>query len=120
MKRIAVFLLAMSAINNMAIAKSNQPLTATAELVNAEGKKIGKVLLTETKKGVKLMITASDLPPGTHGIHFHETGLCNPPDFKTAGSHFNPHKKEHGLENKKGPHSGDLTNIEVGPDGKVS
>ena len=57
------------------------------------------------------------LPAGTHGIHVHEKGDCTKPDFKSAGKHFNPEAKQHGAENPKGFHAGDLGNIEVGSDG---
>jgi superoxide dismutase, Cu-Zn family len=43
----------------------------------------------------------------------HETGQCNPPDFKSAGGHFNPSKKKHGWFNPEGFHLGDLPNIHV-------
>jgi Cu-Zn family superoxide dismutase len=49
-------------------------------------------------------------------------GKCDPPDFKSAGPHFNPDNKKHGSKNPDGPHAGDLPNFDVGPDGtaKVS
>src|SRR5690606_6773260 len=53
-------------------------------------------------------------------IHIHETGKCDPPEFKTAGAHFNPSEKQHGFNNPKGFHSGDLPNIEVNEDGSVN
>ena len=59
------------------------------------------------------------LAPGPHGIHIHSVGVCTPPDFASAGGHLNPTKKEHGLENPKGPHAGDLQNLEVGADGSA-
>jgi Cu-Zn family superoxide dismutase len=52
-----------------------------------------------------------------HGFHVHAVGKCEGPEFKTAGGHFNPATKEHGLENPKGAHAGDMPNLAVGPDG---
>ena len=60
------------------------------------------------------------LTPGTHGVHIHETGQCDPAGetpFASAGGHLNPDGREHGLDNPNGPHAGDLPNIEVGSDG---
>jgi Cu-Zn family superoxide dismutase len=86
-------------------------------LINAKGEPIGKALITEMADGVHIGIEASKLTPGKHGFHIHQTGKCDPPDFKTAGEHLNPGGKQHGFENPKGPHDGDLLNLEAGPDG---
>jgi Cu-Zn family superoxide dismutase len=57
------------------------------------------------------------LPSGKHGFHLHAVGKCDPPEFTTAGAHFNPGRKRHGLKSAQGPHAGDLPNLEVGADG---
>ncbi|MFS0576241.1 superoxide dismutase family protein [Sporosarcina sp. 179-K 3D1 HS] len=97
--------------------ESMEPVSAT--IFNAKGKKIGKVQLEEMVEGVKISLQADGLSPGVHGIHFHETGVCTSPDFESAGAHFNPTGKQHGFENPKGFHSGDLPNIDVPEGGKV-
>ncbi len=89
------------------------------DLTNTSGKKVGEATLTEAKNGVQIKLTAQGLSPGRHGFHIHEIGKCEVPDFKTAGAHFNPFKREHGFKNTKGPHAGDLPNLEVAPNGKV-
>lgn len=89
------------------------------DLTNTSGKKVGEATLSEAKNGVHIKLTAQGLSPGRHGFHIHEIGKCEVPDFKTAGAHFNPFKREHGLKNTKGPHAGDLPNLEVAPNGKV-
>jgi Cu-Zn family superoxide dismutase len=94
--------------------------TVQVELLNAKGEKVGEARLTADKEGVKVHLKASHLEPGKHGIHFHEKGVCTGPDFKSAGGHLNPEHKEHGLENPKGPHAGDMPNIEVSRSGTVS
>lgn len=90
-----------------------------APLINTEGNEIGQVTLTEGDEGVTIRVTAEGLTPGAHGFHIHEKGECAPPSFEFAGGHFNPTHKEHGFENPKGFHLGDLPNIEVEEDGTV-
>lgn len=46
-------------------------------------------------------------------------GKCEGPAFTTAGGHFNPTKKAHGLLAPKGKHQGDLPNLYVAQDGTV-
>ncbi|MEK6447277.1 superoxide dismutase family protein [Priestia aryabhattai] len=89
------------------------------DLTNTSGEKVGEATLTEAKNGVQIKLNAQGLSPGRHGFHIHEIGKCEVPDFKTAGAHFNPFKREHGFKNTKGPHAGDLPNLEVAPNGKV-
>lgn len=88
-------------------------------LINTEGKEIGQATLTEDPKGVHILLKAEGLTPGVKAIHFHETASCEKPEFTTAGAHFNPTHKEHGFQNPKGYHVGDLPNIEVDENGKV-
>jgi Cu-Zn family superoxide dismutase len=90
---------------------------ATATLRDAQGKPVGTATLTPADGGVKISVTVSGVAPGLHGFHVHAVGKCEGPDFKSAGGHFNPASKEHGLENPKGSHAGDMPNLSVGPDG---
>ena len=66
---------------------------------------------------VELQLTG--LPPGEHGIHFHAVGKCEggATAFSTAGAHYNPIGRQHGLNNSAGPHAGDAPNITVAADG---
>ena len=94
------------------------PLTAKSVLVDTQGQKVGEARLTETPNGVTINMILDNLPPGVHAFHIHQKADCNAPDFMSAGGHFNPFGKHHGLENPEGPHAGDLPNITVGTDGK--
>lgn len=90
---------------------------APMPLINALGAPIGTVRAWQTVGGVTFRVEASGLPPGTHGIHVHAVGRCDPPDFASAGPHWNPLAKKHGMNNPAGPHSGDLPNVEVNANG---
>src|SRR5690606_36150319 len=70
-----------------------------SDLINTEGETVGTVLLTGGKQGMGIRITAEGLDPGVKAIHVHEKGECTPPDFKSAGAHYNPDQKEHGFDN---------------------
>jgi superoxide dismutase, Cu-Zn family len=96
---------------------------ATAELRDTAGNVVGQARFTETDEGVQVQLEVTSLPPGTHGVHVHETGQCDAGGetaFASAGGHLNPDGREHGLDNPNGPHAGDLPNIEIGSDGSGS
>ena len=92
--------------------------TATAEIKDAKGNKVGDAKFKEATGGVAISVKVINLAPGTHAIHVHEAGKCDAPDFKTAGGHFNPAGKHHGKENPQGAHAGDLPNFTVAANGK--
>ena len=93
--------------------------SAHADIVNAQGQKIGTAQFAPSAGGVRIDIEVAQLPPGAHGVHIHTVGKCEGPDFKSAGGHLNPEMKQHGKDNPNGPHAGDLLNLTVGPNGKA-
>ena len=86
-------------------------------LINASGHPIGTVRAWQTAGGVTFRVEAAGLPHGVHGVHVHSVGRCDPPDFASAGPHWNPFDKKHGMNNPLGPHAGDLPNVEVAANG---
>lgn len=92
---------------------------APMPLINASGQTIGSVRAWQTAGGVSFRVNATGLPHGLHGIHVHAVGRCDPPDFASAGPHWNPAAKKHGLNNPAGPHAGDLPNVEVAANGAL-
>jgi Cu-Zn family superoxide dismutase len=91
--------------------------TATGTYINTEGAEIGTVTLTETPNGVLIVTAIDGLPEGVHAYHIHEAGDCEPPDFTSAGGHYNPTDEGHGYHDDDGYHAGDLPNVHVGYDG---
>ena len=92
--------------------------TQTITLRDAAGRTVGTALLTPATEGVQVVLSASGLPAGVHGVHIHQTGQCDAPDFTSAGGHFNPTSRQHGFENPAGAHAGDLPNITVDANGR--
>ncbi len=86
---------------------------AKAEIFNADGQQVGRAVFFENGDSVRMIVETIGLPAGNHGIHIHEFGVCERPEFKTAGNHFNPKSKHHGLQNKSGAHGGDMPNLKV-------
>ncbi|HET9985202.1 MAG TPA: superoxide dismutase family protein [Longimicrobiales bacterium] len=95
------------------------PGAARASFVDTAGKPLGMAVLVPQSEGVMVRMDLAHLPPGTHGFHIHTTGRCDPPQFQTAGGHFNPTGKQHGSMNPQGKHLGDLPNLDVPANGRV-
>lgn len=93
---------------------------AKATLKDAQGKTLGEATLRESAAGVLVKLDLQGVPPGTHAFHIHTVGKCDAPDFMTAGGHFNPTTMKHGLMATGGPHAGDMPNLFVPADGKLS
>jgi len=99
---------------------ANEPArVAWAELKNGRGESVGSALFWEQNGRVRIVVQASGLTPGRHGIHVHAMGRCEPPAFESAGEHLNPLGKRHGLENPEGPHVGDLPAVEADANGQT-
>src|SRR3954464_534822 len=69
--------------------------TGKAAIKNANGGDVGTAEMTQTPAGVLIKLSVKG-PPGDHAFHVHAVGKCEPP-FDSAGGHFNPATKKHGL-----------------------
>ncbi len=94
-----------------------EDIIAKAVIHDSSDQVVGIASLIESSQGVNIDVQVTNMPPGVHGIHIHEKGECTKPDFKSAGGHFNPYNKSHGLKNTAGYHVGDLGNLYVKEDG---
>jgi Cu-Zn family superoxide dismutase len=95
---------------------------AIAVLLDEQGAEVGTAELRPADGGVRVVIEFEGLPPGEHALHIHNVGQCHVGEggeksFASAGPHFNPFGKQHGLANPAGPHAGDLPNFTAAADG---
>jgi superoxide dismutase, Cu-Zn family len=97
-------------------AAADEGLEAVAVLRNRQGQEIGEATFRQEGDAVVMVIDARNLEGGERAIHIHEVGVCEPPDFQSAGGHFNPEDRAHGFDHPEGPHAGDLRNLVVDPD----
>ncbi|MFL9840826.1 superoxide dismutase family protein [Sphingomonas sp. ST-64] len=118
------------AADNMAMPTDNMEMpmengsgaseTATAPLRKADGSAAGSAVASMTSEGLAVTVSVNGISAGDHGVHVHMTGKCDAPGFTTAGGHWNPDSAEHGLQNPRGAHAGDMPNLKVADDGTGS
>lgn len=120
MKRLSFFAVLTALLSCSSLLAAQTRTERVVELKNADGKSVGTVRLSVQGQGIGLELHLHDLPPGEHGIHFHQNPACVAPDFKSAGGHFNPDSKKHGFDSPDGHHAGDLRNFTVDSAGKAN
>ena len=111
----ALIAIAGCAREDQPIAPASENLQVTFALQDPQGRHLADATVDETN-GVRVRVEAAGLVAGTYAVHIHETGLCEPPAFESAGPHWNPTDRQHGRLNPQGPHLGDLPNLTVGAD----
>jgi Cu-Zn family superoxide dismutase len=99
-------------------AAAAQAETAKASLKDATGKEVGRAELVQTPQGVLVKLSLKGAVPGDHAFHVHAVGKCEPP-FTSAGGHFNPGAKKHGIEAAEGAHAGDMPNLHIPASGEL-
>lgn len=109
----AIFLVACLAIISLLGATPTLAQTVNVELRDVQNRVVGQATLTQTESGVKIKINVRGMEPvaGDHGTHIHAIGLCDAPDFKSSGGHYNASGVEHPT------HAGDLPNMMFYADG---
>ena len=96
-------------------------IIASGTLHWANGNAAGDVAVAQAADGsLRLSLLMTGWPMGVLGMHIHSIGRCDAPDFASAGPHWNPAARQHGLHNPAGSHAGDLPNLVIGQDGIVA
>jgi superoxide dismutase, Cu-Zn family len=94
--------------------------TLAADVRDPGGITMARAAVSEMGDSIRVRIEAMGMRPGAYGAHVHAIGRCDPPDFNSAGPHWNPTGQKHGKNNPQGMHKGDLPNLAVGTDGRGS
>jgi Cu-Zn family superoxide dismutase len=100
----------------------DEPLMATAGLSPTKGNKThGEATFEEAGASVRVVIFVEGLKPGQdHGLHIHEKGDCSSGDGMSAGGHFDPYGKPHGIPGSKDSHAGDLPALKANKAGRAN
>ncbi len=117
--RVVLAVALLSTVPAVALPFAKHKDKLAVPLKTSDGQNAGTATFLQGKKDLTIKLALENLPPGEHGVHIHQKAACDPPDFKSAGGHFNPAGKQHGMLNPLGHHNGDLPmNVTVGENRK--
>ncbi|WP_265571171.1 superoxide dismutase family protein [Sphingomicrobium nitratireducens] len=117
---IALFAVLAGCEKSSTANEGTPPSMASAKLLSGIEATVGNVSWTQDSNGVTISLDVDGILPGQHAAHLHESGVCEFPDFQSAGGHWNPAGKQHGRDNPAGAHLGDLSNIAVDDQGRAT
>ena len=121
MTKMSRFFSQVGAASLIAVLAATAPAaaqTAKASLKDKDGKVVGTAELIQSPAGVLVKLAVKGLPAGEHAFHVHAVGKCEPP-FNSAGGHFNPGNKKHGMMSAEGQHAGDMPNLHIPASGEL-
>ena len=124
-KKHCLLILSMTGLFSLLACQSMEQGTgqkASASLEPKSGSQ-AKGEVTFTWQGHDVLINGkfSGLKPNSEqGFHVHEKGDCSAPDATSAGGHFNPETKMHGMPDSGMNHAGDLPNIQSDANGNAT
>lgn len=113
---LASIVLLSGCVTDTAGADANAPSAGTT-LAAVDGTARGNASVVQTADGLRVTVRAMGITPGEHAVHIHTVGVCAAPDFMSAGGHWNPTMRQHGMNNPQGMHMGDMPNMQVASDG---